>query len=296
LLGRPLEGFREGARVAKLSAFTLAGLGVLEIAVSLFTGSIGLLADGIDSLADAFISFTVYLGLKLSHRAPDERFHFGYYKVESFIALIASVAMIGISGFIIHRSYLAYINPRPLYLPRLALVTLIAAGTLSLYRAVQMRRIAKRYGLLSLDLDAKNGIKDACASYSVFVTVLASSLGFHQLDAVGGFIVSGYVLAVAYVTIREASLVLLDAFHSPELVDEISKLIHRAEEVHGVHDVKLRRSGPFISAEITIEIDGRMTVQAMHEVVAEIEELLKRDILGLGSIVVKVVPSKSSSY
>jgi cation diffusion facilitator family transporter len=291
-LGLDERGFKEGARAANLSVWTLAGLGIIEIGMASVSGSVGLLADGVDSLADALISFLVYLGLKLSRRAPDERFHFGYYKFESFVSFVTSIGMIAIAGFLIHRSYLAFIEPRPLSLPILALLTLLIAGTVSLWRALQMRRIAKRYRLLSLDLDAKNGIKDAAASYSVFWTILASSLGYHQMDAVGGFIVSMYILGVSYVALREASLVLLDAFHSPELVDEISRLVKRAEEVKSIHDVRLRRSGPFIFAEIVIAVDGLMTVKAMHELIAEIEKSLKQSIVGIRSITVKALPDE----
>ena len=54
-------GYLEGERLAKASVWTLVGLGVIEIAVGQFTGSIGLTADGIDSMSDGFVSFLVWL-------------------------------------------------------------------------------------------------------------------------------------------------------------------------------------------------------------------------------------------
>jgi hypothetical protein len=74
-------GYLEGERLAKVSVWTLVALGVVEIAAGQFTGSIGLTADGIDSVSDGFVSFLVWVGLGMSRKSPDEKFHFGYYKV-----------------------------------------------------------------------------------------------------------------------------------------------------------------------------------------------------------------------
>ena len=278
-------GYLEGERLAKVSVWTLVGLGVIEIAVGQFTGSIGLTADGIDSVSDGFVSFLVWLGLKMSRKAPDEKFHFGYYKVESLVAFSTSIGLMGIGGFILYRSYLAFLEPKPLTLPILALAVLLIAGTISTYRALQMRRIAKRYNISSLKLDANNAIKDGSASFLVFFTVLASSLGFHQMDAVGGIVVGVFILLVSYVAIRETTLVLLDAYHSPQLVEEIRRIVESNDGVW-VKDVLLRAAGPYVQSEIHIEADAAMTVGRLDEIKSSIETTVKERLTGIKRVVV----------
>jgi len=80
-------GYFAGERLAKVSVWTLIVLGVIEIAAGQLTGSIGLTADGIDSISDGFVSFLVWLGLRMSRKAPDEKFHFGYHKVETLVVV-----------------------------------------------------------------------------------------------------------------------------------------------------------------------------------------------------------------
>ena len=278
-------GYLEGERLAKVSVWTLVGLGVIEIAVGQFTGSIGLTADGIDSVSDGFVSFLVWLGLKMSRKAPDEKFHFGYYKVESLVAFSTSIGLMGIGGFILYRSYLAFLEPKPLTLPILALAVLLIAGTISTYRALQMRRIAKRYNISSLRLDANNAIKDGSASFLVFFTVLASSLGFHQMDAVGGIVVGVFILLVSYVAIRETTLVLLDAYHSPQLVEEIRRIVESNDGVW-VKDVLLRAAGPYVQSEIHIEAEATMTVGRLDEIKSSIETTVKERLTGIKRVVV----------
>lgn len=278
-------GYLEGERLAKVSVWTLVALGVIEVAAGQFTGSIGLSADGIDSISDGFVSFLVWLGLKMSQKAPDEKFHFGYHKVETLVAFVTSIGLMGLGGVVLYRSYLAFVKPKPLTLPVLALAVLLIAGTISLYRALQMRRIAKRYNLSSLRLDANNAIKDGSASFLVFFTVLASSLGFHQMDGVGGMAVGVFIVVVSYVVLRETTLVLLDAYHNPQLVEEIRGIVESNRGVE-VKDILLRASGPYVHSEIHIEAESDMTVGQLDEIKSSIENAVKERFIGIRRVVV----------
>jgi cation diffusion facilitator family transporter len=285
-------GFAAGERIAQRSVWTLLALGIVEIIFSMVTGSIALFADGIDSLSDASVSFFVWTGLHFARRRPSKRFQFGYYKVESLTALLAALTLVVAASFIFVRSYRALLNPKPLTLPYTALAVLLVTGLVSLYRALQMRRIALKYNILSLNVDAKNSIKDASSSFLAFGSVLVTALGFHQgADAIGGMLIAFYILTVAYVALRESSLVLLDAFHDPELTKEIESLIRSNNQVKGIKELRLRRAGPFIVGVVEVTIDGDMTVRQMHAVVTELENSIKNRIAGLRSLTVKAIPT-----
>lgn len=284
-------GFQEAERIAQASVWTLLGLGVLEIIFGQFTGSISLLADGIDSLSDAVVSFFVWTGLHFARRSPSKRFPYGYYKVESLTALLAAVVLVGVAAFIFLRSYRSLLSPRQILLPETALIVLLLTGLLSLYRALQMRRIANRHNILSLKVDAKNSIKDASSSFVAFTSVLVAYLGFKQMDAIGGILVGFYIVTVAYVALRESSLVLLDAFHEPELTKQIEAMIGMNRQIKGMKDLRLRRAGPFIVGILEVAVDGSMTVRQMHDVVSELENSIKKKIPALRSLTVKATPS-----
>jgi cation diffusion facilitator family transporter len=285
-------GFAAGERIAQRSVWTLLALGIVEVIFSIVTGSVALFADGIDSLSDATVSFFVWTGLHFARRRPSKRFPFGYYKVESLTALLAALTLVVAASFIFLRSYRALLNPKPLILPYIALAVLLVTGLVSLYRALQMRRVALRYNILSLNVDAKNSIKDASSSFVAFVSVLLTTLGFHEgADAIGGMLIAFYILTVAYVALKESSLVLLDAFHDPELTKQIESLIHSNSQIRSIKELRLRRAGPFIVGILEVEVDGDMTVRQMHAVVTELENSIKNRILGLRSLTVKAIPT-----
>jgi len=284
------QGFKEGERIAGVSVWTLLAVGIAELVFSSLTGSIALFADGVDSISDAVVSFFVWTGLRFVRKRPSRRFQYGYYKVESLTALATAIALVGFSAFIFARAYRAFNDPQPVELPVVALVVTLAAGLLSLYRALQMRSVANRNHILSLKVDARNSIKDTTSSFVAFASILLASLGILHADAIGGMLVGIYILTVAYVAVKESSLVLLDAFHEPELTKEIENLIRSRADVKDIRELRLRRAGPFIVGGIEVVVDGNMSLNQAHEVVTQIENSVKSRIAGLRRLVVTPVP------
>jgi len=284
------QGFKEGERIAGVSVWTLLAVGIAELIFSSFTGSIALFADGVDSISDAVVSFFVWTGLRFVRKRPSRRFQYGYYKVESLTALATAIALVGFSAFIFARAYRAFNDPQPVNLPGVALVVTLAAGLLSLYRALQMRTVANKNNILSLKVDARNSIKDTTSSFVAFASILLASQGILHADAIGGMLVGIYILTVAYVAIKESSLVLLDAFHEPELTKEIENLIRSRTDVKDIRELRLRRAGPFIVGVIEVVVDGNMSLNQAHEVVTQIENSVKSRIAGLRRLVVTPVP------
>ncbi|HEU4984263.1 MAG TPA: cation diffusion facilitator family transporter [Nitrososphaera sp.] len=275
---RMSEGLKAGQRIAKISVITLVAIGIVELAMGRISGSIVATADGIDSLSDAMISLIVFVGLYLATRPANKKFPFGYYKVESFAALIAAIGMIAIGAFILFHSYESLVDPRPIEQPVLTMIVLAAAGAISLHRALQMRKIARKYDLLSLKTDAKNSIKDGSASIIGFFSVLvASQFGFLQMDAIGGMIIAGYIFSVAYFSLRQSSLTLVDAWQNPGTSDNVKQLIEakfQAEPVR-VRSVFLRPTGMMAHAEVHIEVDGDKKLADFESLSVQIQSLIR---------------------
>ena len=284
------EGFLAGQRIAKISVVTLISIGVVELLMGHISGSVVATADGVDSLSDAMISFIVLIGLRFARRPADRKFQFGYHKVESFAALIAAIGMIIIGSFIVYHSYEGLIHPEEIQQPLLTMVVLAIAGGISLHRAFQMRSIANKYNLLSLKTDAKNSIKDGSASVLGFFSVLiATQFGFLQADAIGGLVIAGFIFSVAYVSLKQSSLILVDAWHNPVSADYIKKLIEQKFESEvRVRSIKLRQTGIISRAEIHLEMDGNKPLNEVEMYLINTERVIKSDIPSMD--VVLVVP------
>jgi cation diffusion facilitator family transporter len=296
---RPInDGIRCAQKVAKISVITLLSIGLVELLIGEISGSVVATADGIDSLSDAMISFIVFMGLVIAGRPADKKFHFGYYKVESFAALIAAIGMIVMGSIILYQSSSSLLlqDKHEIRQPVLTMIILGAASIISLHRAVQMRNIANRHNLLSLRTDAKNSIKDASASVVGFVSVLiATQFAFLQMDAIGGMIIAGYIFSVAYISLKQSSLILVDSWQNPKVTDLIRQIIEeKFKEKVKVQQILLRPAGMMVVfAAVDIEVDGSKRFADVELLTREVEMVIRSKIPYIKKI--SVIPHSLTS-
>ena len=282
------EGFRAGQRIAKISVITLVSIGIAELIMGYISGSVVATADGVDSMSDAMISLIVLIGLRFARRPADRKFQFGYHKVESFAAMIAAIGMIVIGIFIAYHSYEGFIHTREIQHPIPTMIVLAIAGGISLHRAFQMRNIANKYNLLSLKTDAKNSIKDGSASVLGFISVLvATQFGFLQADAIGGMVIAGFIFSVSYVSLKQSSLILVDAWYNPTSAGYIKKIVEQKFEGDvTIRSIKLRQTGMISRAEIHIEMNGNKSLNDVEMVLLNTEKVIKSKMPSMDVILV----------
>ncbi|MGB6673365.1 MAG: cation diffusion facilitator family transporter [Candidatus Nitrosopolaris sp.] len=293
------ESIKCAQKIAKISVITLLSIGIVELLIGQISGSVVATADGLDSLSDAMISFIVFMGLIIAGRPADKKFHFGYYKVESFAALLAAIGMIVVGSIILYQSSASLLQHKhEIHQPILTMIVLAAASVISLYRAIQMRNIANRHNLLSLKTDAKNSIKDGSASVVGFLSVLiATQFGFSQMDAIGGIIIAGYIFSVAYVSLRQSSLILVDSWQNPKAIDLVRQIIEdkfrRRDQVQ-VRSILLRPAGMMVVfAAVHIELDGNKRLADVELLTREVEIVIRSKIPYIKKI--SVIPHSSTS-
>lgn len=283
------SNLNKGGKVAKTSFLVQLMLGFFEIIMGAFTLSIALIADGIQSFADAGVSLIVWIGLRISRRKPDESFHFGYYRFETLSSIIAAVFMASLGIVVLYESYQNLFIPSALTNPIVAMIVAVTAASVSTVLLMYKRHYAKKYSSMALKTDATNSIKDVLTSITAFVGIaLGAYAGFAHTDAIAGIIISLFVFTMVYTILKEASLVLLDAFQSPETVEAIECIAKDQPLVRGVHSIRLRKLGSYIIGDMHVTVDSQMTVKEASEIAFQIEGQTKRafrDIIEMNVIV-----------
>ncbi|GAI25287.1 unnamed protein product [marine sediment metagenome] len=64
------DALAKGEKITKISIFTLISLGCLLLFTGLLSGSVALRGDGVHTIADAFVSLIVLIGLRMLHKTP----------------------------------------------------------------------------------------------------------------------------------------------------------------------------------------------------------------------------------
>lgn len=281
------SSFPKGEIVSKVSVFVLLGVGLIEILVGIFSGSVAVLADGAHTFADGIISTIVWLGLKVSGRAPDGKFHYGYFRVETFSAVIVAFILVGVGIVILIRSYFALLRPVEITNSFSALFIAAVAAVAGWSLGFIKRRIAEDEMSAALRLDAYNTMKSGFTSFFAFMGVLLATY-FPQADALAGIGISFFVFVVAYTTVRESALVLMDACECVDITDAIRSTAEGINGVKRVDAVKLRHSGPYIFGDLYIEVNGEIAVRESERIIRSIKSAIKEIVPNLEQLTVEV--------
>jgi cation diffusion facilitator family transporter len=278
-------------RLLLISIFVLISIGVIEVAVGYMALSIALLADGAHSFADSIVSVLVLAGIRLAKRGPDGKFHHGYGRAESLFGLIASMVVVATGAIILYESYLAFfINDQIVY-PEMAIGIAVFAGVLSTVIALFKLRLAKKAASPALKVDAYNSLKDGSASFVVLVALVLASLGFHYFDAIGGVVISIMILAVAYVSIKESSIVLMDGCVCGDVFEAIYGTAEAVPGVKRLRNLKLRQIGRGIVVEAAVELDGGLSVVQAGEITSAIKKSIMDKNPDISKIILEIEAS-----
>jgi cation diffusion facilitator family transporter len=285
--------YKNTESLAKITTLSLVSLGVLQVILGeTISFSVALTANGIDCIGDGFVSGIVWAGLRFFRRPADQRFHFGYYKLENLASIAATIVMFILAGYIVFRSYSQLVNPQEVQIPFIGAIVACIAGLVGIILGVYKITKYRKAHMSSVKVDAVNTIKDGTTSFLTVVALVLSSFGYTTADSIIGFIIGGLILTIGFAAIKESGYMLLDACDGDCLMYGVLIKTY-AERVPGVQTaqvVRLRRTGPVIQGELEITVPGEMTVAELNKVQSEIIRISREKISELERLTITVVP------
>jgi cation diffusion facilitator family transporter len=287
---------QKAARAAKTSTYATTALTGLKAIVGLLSGSIALLADAVHSLSDIFTSLAVWLGMKLSQRRPSERFSYGFYRVETLAFLTVSVVVMVSGAEVLVASLDRILSPCPIALAS-ATLSVAAVSTLVSYLLYRYKsHVGDETNSQALQGEAKHSLIDVLSSALVFAAILVHYAGFRWAEGIAGLLIGVLTIRLGLGMGRDAVLVLLDACLKPELISQMRRIATEVNGVRGIHEIKVRRSGPFIFTEMHVEVDRAIRVDEANVISSTIERRIKDSIDEVDSVMLHVEPSKKEFY
>jgi cation diffusion facilitator family transporter len=258
---------------------------------------VALTANGIDCIGDGFVSFVVWAGLKFFRRSADSKFHYGYYKIENLASIAAAIVMFILAGYITYRAYNQFVSPEPIHVPLMGAVVALLAALMAWGIGIHKFMKGRSLNLKSLRLDAFNTIKDGTASFLAVVALILSSRGYIVADAVVGFIIAAIIVSIGITTIKEASLILIDACDNECSLKsvQIRRIAERIPQVRFAHVVRLRQTGPVIQGELEIGVDREMNIMTAHEIQEEVLQNVRDTFPDIERLTIIPVPSEEVS-
>jgi len=286
---------KKADKFAGYTSIILIFLGITQIILGEFiTKSIALTANGIDCIGDGFVSAVVWIGLMYFKKPANQRFNYGYYKMENLASGIAAVIMIGLAAYIVFRSYNQLLNPHVVETPIIGVIVAFIAAIIALSLGFYKYIKNKKSKMSSVKLESLNTIKDGAASGITVVALILSSQGILIADGIAGLIIGGIIVSIGFASIKESSYMLIDACDG-ECIDRsmsIKQIAEEHREVRYAHIVRLRKSGPVFQGEMEIDVSENMTIKEFNEIKKDIKKRINEIFPEIERITITAITKK----
>ncbi|MCO7123524.1 cation diffusion facilitator family transporter [Ihubacter massiliensis] len=274
--GDPKVRERYGKFAGIVGIISNAVLCTMKIIVGLVAGSIAIVADGINNLADASSSIITLIGFKLA-AAPEDKDHpYGHARIEYLTGLFISVLIIVLGLQLLSSSFRKVLQPDPLSFSYTTVIILVIAIVIKIWQALFNMGIGKKINSVALMATGADSRNDVISTSAVLVSIFIGKIFHIQLDGYMGCLVALFIVWSGIQLIRETSSPLLGEAPDADLVRAIEEGVLSHEGVIGIHDLVVHNYGPGkIFASIHIEVDAKGDLMESHDMIDNIERYIK---------------------
>ncbi|MHA1769251.1 MAG: cation diffusion facilitator family transporter [Candidatus Thorarchaeota archaeon] len=253
----------------------VGGLAVFAIKMLSFimSNSVALLSDALESIVNILASVMMLLSVYISDKPADETHNYGHQKVEDISSGFEGVLILVAAGFIAITALGRLFEPVALVQLDLAIILSVLATGINGALSLMLSRTARASGSAALEGDAKHLLSDVISSVGVWTgLIIAQVTGWLMMDAI-------LALVVAVLITRMGGRILYASLG--RLMD--SSCVEEERIIKGVldgltppiieyHDLKTRRQGNNILAEVHLTVEDDLSVRKAHDIVDSFEQ------------------------
>ena len=281
---------KRAQRAIKWTVIVVITLAVISLSTALFSGSVGLLAKGIDSIKDIVAIVAVLLSLWLTQRSPTRRYPYGYFKAETLAALVIAVFIFFTGIGVLLQAIQLILQPTGILNITLPLLVSIGSLPITFILSWHLKRVGRAAGSEAVYNTGQEFQTDILTIIAVIIGLLLSLVGLPWAEPIVGLIIGLIILKNSLQLIYDSFLTLMDAVRNPEQIKHIEELVQPIEGVLGVHDIKVRKSGPIYFGEMHLEVAGKLTVLKAHRISEEVENRIQEVYPNIISFLVHIEP------
>ena len=244
-----------------------------KILIGIISGSIAIIGDGINNLADASSSVITLIGFKLASLPEDKDHPYGHARYEYITGMIVSILIVLVGVELGQSSIDKVMNPEPLDFSWTIVLVLVLSIAIKIWQAMFNIKIGKKINSMTLTATGADSRNDVISITVVLISVLVGEFSGIAIDGYMGCLVALFIIWSGFGLVKETISPLLGEAPSEELVDAIRHLALAPEGVLGVHDLVVHNYGPGkIFASIHIEVDADGDLMASHDLADDIEK------------------------
>jgi cation diffusion facilitator family transporter len=242
----------------------------------LATGSVGLLADALESLVNLAAGLGALIALRIAERPPDADHLYGHEKAEYFASGAEGTLIVLAAASITASVGERLLHPRALQELGLGLALAAAAAFVNLAVGLVLLRTGRRRRSIALRGSGLHLLTDVWTSVGVLVALGGVALtGWRALDPLIAVVVAAQIAWTGVSLIRTSVGGLMDATLPAAQVRAAAAILDGyADRGVRYHALRTRRAGSRSFVSCHVQVPGSWSVQRGHDLLEEVEEAI----------------------
>lgn len=251
-------------------------LSTIKMFLFAFTGSVSILADGINNITDSISSIITIVGVKISDKPADKKHPYGHGRIE-YLATLLVASFVLMAGFeFIRVSYERIKNPVDTNYSYISIGLMVFSVFVKFYMAGLYKNISKKIDSSPLMAQYKDSMGDVFITGVVIISIIVYNITGLRVDGYVGMLVSVFIIYSGYELIRDTLSDLIGEAPEENFVEQIENIMLSYENILGIHDIVITNYGPikkFVTLDAEIPYD--MTLVEAHNLIDDIEREIK---------------------
>jgi len=276
--------------IALIGNLLLAGL---KIFAGLFSGSLAVLGDGIDSSMDVLIAIMSLLVARVISKPADKSHPWGHGRAETVVTSLLSMILFFAGGQLVLHSGQHLIEGTREQVPSLiALVATLVSISGKIFLAWTQYHLGKEANSAMLKANGKNMAADVLTSVGVLIGIGCSMLfNIGAIDLITAILVGLWVIKNAVSIFLETNVELMDGSQNNECYKLLFEAVHSVLGAEHPHRARMRRIAIFWDIDLDIEVDRSLTIAQAHEIATKVENAVKERIDHVFDIMIHIEPA-----
>jgi cation diffusion facilitator family transporter len=258
-------------------------LAALKTSIGILGHSPALLADGVNSTSDVAFGIVVSVFMRLAGKPPDEEHPYGHTQMESIAAVVVGsfvmTTAIAIFWDAVNNVYDLLVGQGDFGGAAVgALWAALFTVVLKLGLTAWTQRIGQQTqnaAVLALAYDHRNDVFSALAATA---GITFGRMGYPWVDPLAGALVALIILRTGIEILRESTEDLMDTVPGKALAQQITALLAPIQGIQQIEEIHAHRFGPYLVVNITIGVDGSLSVAEGDQIATQIEHTLIEEI------------------
>lgn len=269
-----------------------------KLLVGLLTGSVAILADAAHSFLDLSASIFAYAGIRTAAKPADEDHAFGHAKAENVSSLIQMFLLGATCIAITIESVRRLVVASPVRIAWYSFAVVIGAVLIDIVVSRYLARVARAHGgSAALEADATHFTTDLWASLAVLIGIsVVAVFGLQVADPLAGIVVAIIIGTTAIQQGRRTTQVLLDAMPDRQTLASIERILDTDPRLHGYHALRARQAGKHVLLDVSVHIDGALSLAQAHEVGHAVSERIRKEVPVVTDAVIHVEPVDDEAH